>query len=121
MFTVQVTADTSDIDELNKVLSEAAARVDKERAVALTRTAHKVRDIAVATVRGYTKGTGALADNVVIGGTPLTRTVGSELREAAFLEFGSPNTGGPRPWLTQPAHLGMTALLNELGAAAEPW
>lgn len=118
---VSVTFDTSELDNLNGLLGEAITRVDKERASALSHHAELVASTARATVRGYTKGTGVLAEDISVTGTPLTRVVGSPLREAFFLEFGSPNTGAPRPWLTGPARVEMTELLKELGHAAEPW
>lgn len=118
---VNVSFDTSELENLNRLLAAAAARVDKERASALARAADKVRSQAETTARGYTKGTGALADSITVTGTPLTKIVGSTLREGFFLEFGSPNTGGPRPWLTQPARTEMTRLLEELGRAAAPF
>lgn len=118
---VAITFDTSELDNLNALLGAAAARVDKERASALSHHAEQVASTGRATVRGYTKGTGALADDISVTGTPLTKVVGSDLREAFFLEFGSPNTGAPRPWLTAPARFEMTELLKELGHAAGPW
>lgn len=122
MTTANISFDTSEIDNLNELLTNAASRVDKERVSALARTADTVRSQAAATARGYTKaGTGALADSVTVSGTPLTKVVGSPLREAFFLEFGSPTTGGPRPWLTAPARTEITKLLHELGDMAEPF
>ena len=120
MSTVNVTFDTSDLDNLNLMLTTAAARLDKARASGLARAADRIRSDAAATVRGYPHATGALADSITVSGTPLTKVVGSTLREAFFLEFGSPTTGGPRPWLTRPARTEMTKLLEELGRAAIP-
>jgi hypothetical protein len=117
----RISFDTSELDGLNEMLSAAAGRVAKERAVALERTATAIRTEAVQTARGYPHATGALAESIDVTGTPLTKIVGSPLREAFFLEYGSPNTGGPRPWLTGPARVGMTKLLVELGHVAEPW
>ena len=120
MSTSAITFDTSDLDNLNDMLTRAAAKVDTTRARGLEHTARSVRDQAAATARSYPHATGELADSVEIRGTPLTKVVGSTKRQGFFLEFGSPTTGGPRPWLTQPARLGMTALLEELGKAAIP-
>lgn len=115
-----ITFDTSELDDLNAMLTRAAAKVDKTRAAGLMRTAESVKAQAAATARSYPHATGALADSLMIGGTPLTRIVGSTLREAFFLEFGSPTTGGPRPFLTGPARKEITRLLEELGKAAIP-
>jgi hypothetical protein len=47
------------------------------------------------------------------------RRVFAEVREAAFLEYGSPNTGAPRAWLTGPARKAIDELFAELSAATE--
>lgn len=117
---MDVTFDTSELDDLNKMLTAAAAKVEKTRASGLARAAESVRDQAASTVRSYPHSTGALANDLHVSGTPLTKTVGSTLREAFFLEFGSPTTGGPRPFLTGPARTEITRLLVELGRAAIP-
>lgn len=118
---VAVGYDTSELANLQRTLVLAAIRIDKERAAGLQRAATAVRDQAIQTARTYTKGTGALAENIEVTGTPLTKQVGSDLREAFFLELGSPNTGGPRPFLTGPARIEITKLLVELGHIAEPF
>lgn len=120
MTSVAVGFDVSELDDLQKLLTTAVTRVAKERAAGLERHADAVRDQAIATARGYTKGTGALADDIEVTGTPLTKRVGSDLREAFFLEVGSHNTGSPRPFLTGPARIEITKLLQELGVAAMP-
>lgn len=120
MTSANIEFDTSELDDLNTMLMTAAARVDKVRATGLARTAETVRDQAAATVRSYPHATGALANDLHVSGTPLTKLVGSTLREAFFLEFGSPTTGGPRPFLTGPARTEITRLLEELGRAAIP-
>lgn len=120
MTTSNITFDASELDDLNAMLTRAAAKVDTTRSRGLERTARSVRDQAAATARSYPHATGALADSVEVSGTPLTKVVGSTLREAFFLEFGSPTTGGPRPWLTGPARTEITRLLEELGKAAIP-
>lgn len=120
MTTSNISFDTSELDDLNDMLGRAAAKVDTTRARGLERTANSVRDQAAATARSYPHASGALANDVSVSGTPLTKRVGSNLREAFFLEFGSPTTGGPRPWLTGPARTEITRLLEELGKAAIP-
>jgi hypothetical protein len=120
MSSAEITFDTSELDDLNAMLTRAAAKVDKTRAAGLMRTAQSVRDQAAATASSYPHATGALADDLSISGTPLTKRVGSTLRESFFLEFGSPTTGGPRPYLTGPARTEITRLLEELGRAAIP-
>jgi hypothetical protein len=120
MTTANIIFDTSELNDLDKLLTTAAGRVDKVRSAGLARAAESVRDQAAATVRSYPHATGALANDLHVAGTPLTKTVGSTLREAFFLEFGSPTTGGPRPFLTGPARTEITHLLEELGKAGMP-
>ena len=115
-----ITFDTSELDDLNNMLSRAAAKVVGVRGAGLARTAEAVKSQAAQTARNYPHATGALADSQTVSGTQLTKRVGSTLREAFFLEFGSPTTGGPRPWLTGPGRTEITKLLEELGEAAVP-
>lgn len=117
---VDITFDTHEIDDLNKKLIEASIRVARERARGLSRAAEAVRTQAAATARSYPHATGALADSVEVSGTDLSKRVGSTLREAFFLEFGSPTTGGPRPWLTGPARTEINHLFDDLSKAAMP-
>lgn len=116
-----VFADFTALDDLNSFLEQAITRTAKERTKALDETSEEVRSEAAAIAASYPNGTGALAENVTVSGTDLTKRVGSDEREGWFLEFGSPNTGGPRPWLTGPADRGAAKMLTRLSKAAEPW
>jgi hypothetical protein len=118
--TSNITFDTSELDDLNDMLVRAAVRVASTRARGIERAANSVRDQAASTAASYPHATGALAADVAVSGTALTKIVGSDLREAFFLEFGSPTTGGPRPWLTGPARTEMLHLLEALSEASIP-
>lgn len=116
-----IRVDARAFDDIAGLVGVAIERAPKERARELLKTANMVRDEAAATAGSYPNGTGALAGAVRVGGSDLTRTVGADLREAFFLEFGSPSTGGPRPWLTKPAHERTNDLLDRLGAVGALW
>jgi len=117
-----VTIDTSELDKLNALLQRAADRTAKERKRALDKAAKATFDEAHANASSFTKAsTGELAESLQVDGTDLTRRVGSSVRQAFFLEFGSPNTGGPNPWLTEPAERASKSMLDELSDAAKPW
>jgi hypothetical protein len=112
--------DTSELDDLSNMLGRTAEKLVKARALGLARTAESVREQAAATAASYPHATGALAGSLRVSGTQFTKVVGSDRREALFLEFGSPTTGGPRPFLTGPARTEIGRLAEELGKAAIP-
>lgn len=118
---MDVGIDVSELGDLAGMLSRAATRTHAERAAALDKVAHQVQSEATAIASTYTKGTGALASSIEVGGTPVSRRIFADLREAYFLEFGSPNTGPPRPWLTGPAEKGARELFDELGKMGQIW
>ena len=47
--------------------------------------------------------------------------VQSNTRGGFFKEFGSPHTGGPVPWITEPAERAAEKLAEELAKAGDPW
>jgi hypothetical protein len=112
--------DASELDDLGELFSTTVARVSRERATRLASHAEAIRSQAATEAAGYRHATGALAEDLRVTGGDVTKRVGSSLREAFFLEFGSPTTGSPRPYLTGPARKEVDALLRELGEAAMP-
>ena len=118
---MDVGIDVSELGDLAGMLSRAAERPRAERAAALDKVAHQVQSEATAIASTYTKGTGKLAESIELSGTPLSRRIFANVREAFFLEFGSPNTGPPRPWLTGPAEKGAKELFDELGKIVQIW
>lgn len=117
-----ISVDTSDLDNLVGLLEAAIERTPKERAAALLRAGNATEAGARANVATYTKAsTGELASTIEHTGTPLSRQVGSTVKQAALLEYGTPTTGAPRPWLTGPADAALDEMLNDLAKAAEPW
>lgn len=47
--------------------------------------------------------------------------IGADVRQAFFLEYGSPNTGAPRPWLSSPARSAQMQVLSDMSKAATLW
>ncbi len=112
---------SSDVDGLTKLLETARVRSYTERTKVLKRIAEDVAAKASATARSYPHATGTLADAVEVDGTPASKRIHADVREAFFLEYGSPSTGGPRPWLSAPARDGANQLLAELANIGELW
>lgn len=112
----------SNLDELEQLLEAARARPYKVRTSALNTAAEQVKAEAKAIVATYdTDSTGELESVIDIDGTPASRRIFAEVRQGFFLEYGTPTTGGPRPWLTGPARTAANDLLNELAAGADIW
>lgn len=116
-----ITFDTSELDNLADLLATAREKPKAVRAEALGRVGDKVKAEAEAIAQAYPDPLDELAGNVEMESTPLTRRIFTSKRQGAFLEFGSPNTGAPRPWLTGPAQKGADELFEELSKAAELW
>lgn len=116
-----VSADFSDLGKLETLLKSAGRKTAQERTVILGTVAERVRSAAAATAASYPHATGNLAGDVVVTGSALTKRIGSNVKEGHFLEFGSPTTGGPRPWLTGPAEVGTQELVEALAKAAALW
>lgn len=119
-----VTVDTSELDELEAILQRAAERTTKERARALREAGEGVAREARANASSwFTKAsTGELAASIETAQRGVSEyRVFANVRQAFFLEYGSPNTGGPRPWLSEPAEKGAERLLTELGKAGDLW
>ncbi len=111
---MSITIDTRDLTSLATALSLAGPKVEREARKALDGAAEDIRAEAAATAASYRQATGALARNVRVTGDGDARQVGSTVREGWYLANGSPNTGGPRPWLDAPAERGAQQLGEEL-------
>ncbi len=111
-----VSMDTSELDRLVADLERAAARPTKDRGRVLLETANKIADDARS---GAPVDSGELRSSIYVQGSALTKVVGSDVRQAWFLEAGSPSTGAPRPWLTGPAERNIDLLLEKLGKLGE--
>jgi Bacteriophage HK97-gp10, putative tail-component len=121
---MDISVDVSELNELIAMLERAAERPRKERAGVLRKIGAQVASEARSNASSwFTKAsTGRLAEGVTVEGRGVSRVaISSPYREGFFLEYGSPNTGAPRPWLTQPAERGVESLLEELGKMGEVW
>lgn len=115
-----VTIDTSDLTRLAALIEAAAKAAPKDADAALDRTVDWVVEKARANAEAI-RLTGDLAEGVQADTTGITRRIFSPVRQAAFQEYGSPNTGPPNPWLTGPARLGSMRLLQEMVRMGHPW
>lgn len=119
---MQITFDTSDLEHLDDLLAAARERSYKDRTSALKRIANQVRAEATENARTFqTDSTGELVAAIDQDGTPARQWIGAEVRQAFFLEYGSPTTGGPRPWLSAPAQKGANQLFAEMARIGDIW
>lgn len=113
--------DLSEILELVHILEAAADAPRREAETAHREVGQEVLDEARSTAGSYPNGTGALAADVRMASSRDGTRIFSDKREGFFLEFGSPNTGAPRPWLTEPARKGAEKLGERLTKAIDLW
>lgn len=108
--------DFSDLHRLEAQWRDEAKRLPDDAEDDVDEVVQEVASEARATAAGYPKGTGALAAAVrIVRVGAAAYTVGAAVREAFYLEVGSPNTGGPRPWLTGPAQRALDELVGKIG------
>ncbi len=119
---MNVTVDTSELAALTALLTKAATRSPTETAAALAVIADQVEAEARSNAASFTTAsTGELAGSITVTGSKLTQTIDAPVRQAFFLEAGSPNTGAPRPWLTGPLETGANALLAKVSELGDLW
>lgn len=120
-----VSFDTSQIKKLSKLIDDTRRKTSMVAPQVLTSAANRVFVDAVANAQGMAD-TGELASSTRIqrsdaDGALLGFWIGADVRQAFFLEYGSPNTGAPRPWLSSPAMRGQIEALSAIQKAAGPW
>jgi hypothetical protein len=98
-----LTWDLSEIDELVRILALAADRPKRALITTHREAASAVATAARSTASSYRKGTGRLARSIEEEADEKGARIWADPREGFFLEYGSPNTGGPRRWLSGPA------------------
>ena len=114
---IDVKADFSDIADLQRRLGVAREVPHKIRARELKAVADEAAQKARTTVSGYnTDSTGELLASITQSGTPVFQQISAEPKQARLLEYGTPNTGAPRPWLTEPAQEAIDELFERLSA-----
>jgi hypothetical protein len=117
-----VTLDTSDLERLGALL-DAAARSAPVASDALL-DVHGLRVLADATANAgsYTKAsTGELRGAMFYERHQGVRRIGSNVRQAFFLEYGSPKTGAPDPWLSGPAERETEQMLASMAQVGGVW
>lgn len=120
----QVSADFSQLRQLERLLDEARRKASTIPNTILAPAARRVFTESVANAQGMAD-TGELASSVRLEQT-LTESgpgyrIGADVRQAFFLEYGSPNTGAPRPWLSAPAQRAVTDVLTAASRVMAPW
>lgn len=117
-----VAVDDSEIKGLVKMLRKAGEGCADAAQDALGRVVVDVANAARANAANFNRdSTGELARSVDYDRSGYTRRVFADVRQAFFLEYGSPTTGGPRPWLSAPAERGSARLAVELGRIGAIW
>lgn len=119
---MDITFDASAIKEFDEVLSRARERSYKDRTRILARIGGEVRDESRANAQAFnTDSTGELAAAVDMDGTAARKHIFANVRQAFFLEYGSPTTGAPRPWMSDPARKGANKLFAEISEVGDLW
>jgi len=110
-------ADFTALREIEDAAAKAARDATTVSTIVLASVANRVFVDAVANAQA-TALTGELARSVQIErtnrGSADAYMIGAPVRQAFFLEYGSPNTGAPRPWLSAPALKGQDELASHL-------
>lgn len=121
---MNVDIDFGDLDQLERDLDAAERKVSTLTPALVLAASQRLFADAVANAQQMAD-TGELARSVRIDATHRNNEagymIGAAVRQAFFLEYGSPNTGAPRPWLTGPANRELEGLAAQLGKEAEPW
>lgn len=117
----RATIDASEIDELASLLAHAADVAPEGAEKLLDVESRKVHDEAQRTVRGYPKATGATAASMGRDSDGLNRRIWAGTKQGALLEYGTPTTGGPRPWLTGPAEQASKRILTAMADVGRIW
>lgn len=117
-----VTVDTSDLHSLVAMLALAERSAPIKADQALDIIVPAVHAEASAIVATYDKAsTGELLANISHDTSGMVRRVYSTVKQGALLEYGTPTTGAPRPWLTGPAERGSVKLLASMASVGRIW
>lgn len=107
--------DSSQVRAYGAALTASAARVTPAAAQAVHGAAQALREAARAQAP---VATGALRDSIQLSGSGLSVEVGTDLRYAPFVEYGT-SRAGPQPFMAPAADTGEAALERGLAAVAE--
>ena len=114
-----ITIDVTEIRRLASLLDRAADTAPEDARDELQDVAQQVLTDGISNAQGMAL-TGELASSVRLSMEGDSARIYSNVRQAFFLEYGSPNTGGPRPWLSEPAERGSTELLKRMSKIGDP-
>lgn len=117
----RATIDMSEIDELRRLLATASDRAEGDASEVLDKEVPRVFEEAHNTVISYPHATGETAKSMDYDRKGNTRRVWAETKQARLLEYGTPNTGPPRPWLTGPAERGSLRILRAMSDVGRVW
>lgn len=117
-----ITVDMSEIDDLVRLLAVAAEQAPINADHALDIVVPEVWREAHANAKAFHKrSTGELAGSLDHDTSGQVRRVFAPVKQAALLEYGTPNTGAPIPWLTGPGERGSKRLLEMMAEAGDIW
>lgn len=117
-----ISVDLSDIVALTAMLGKAAVAAPLKADAILDSEVPKVHAAAVSNALAFHKrSTGELASVTAYDTSGNSRRVYAPVKQAAFLEYGTPNTGAPNPWMTGPAEAGSRRILTQMAEAGEIW
>lgn len=114
---MNVSADTSELDELAADLLTGAAKVDKVSSVTLGEIARQLQTDAKAAAP---VDTGALRDSIRMSGGRDYRRVTADIRYAIFVEFGT-SVMAPQPFMWPAADVAEQRLSEEFAKLGDPF
>lgn len=117
----RATVDVSEVESLADLLEHAADIAPDEAEKVLGSETERVHREAERTVRGYPMATGETADSMGHDTDGLNRRIWAGTKQGALLEYGTPNTGAPRPWLTGPAEQASKRILTSMAEVGRVW
>jgi hypothetical protein len=119
---MSVVADFADLARLDADLGEAADRANRQIKVAVRTAVDKTATAAKGNVASFrTKSTGELLASIRVQHFDFAGRISADPKQAAMLEYGTPNTGAPRPWLSAPAGKAQEDLFAAVAEAGAPW
>jgi len=114
---MMISIDTSEVDRLADMLGDVGMKVAAGAPPLLGQNAERIATIARSAAPVLT---GELRDSITVSGAGMERTVGSDVRQAFYQEFGT-SVMPPQPWLTPAVEAGLPLLEDGLGELGALW
>lgn len=108
-----------DTDELRKLAGDLTASAAKTEAVSSAMMSKVAKDLHQDARSNTPVATGALRESIYLRGGKDYRTVGTDLRYAMFVEFGTSDTS-PQPFIHPAARKAEQSLFDEFRKLADP-